>query len=170
MRNFFAPTVCFIALSLSACGGSEPAPAPDPTPAPAPEPEPEPEPEVDFASLSDEAKMAKLMELGENVYTTGGSGGVACSTCHQANGLGLPGSFPPLAGSLEVMGDCKTHAGFVINGQSGEITVQGVTYNGVMPAQGTLSDLEIAAVITYERNSWDNAGGMCSPDDVAGAR
>ncbi len=124
----------------------------------------------DFDAMSDEEKMKTLMELGEKVYLTGGSGGVACSTCHQANGEGLPPSFPPLKGQGDFMGDCKKHAGYVINGLQGEIDVGGVKYNGVMPAQANLSDLEIAAVITYERMSWGNDYGMCSPADVAAAR
>lgn len=126
--------------------------------------------DADFDAKSDEDKKKTLMELGEKVYLSGGSGGVACSTCHQANGEGLPPSFPPLKGQGEFMGDCKTHAGYVINGLQGEIEVGGVKYNGVMPAQANLSDLEIAAVITYERMSWGNDFGMCSPADVAAAR
>ena len=69
------------------------------------------------------------------------------------------------------MGDCQKHAGMVINGLNGEIVVDGVTYNGVMTPQGELlDDLKIAAVLTYERNSWGNDFGDCSPADVAKAR
>ena len=95
----------------------------------------------------------------------------ACSTCHQENGEGTKGAFPPLKGQKDHMGDCATHAGLVIKGMTGEIEVDGVKYNGVMTPQGELlSDIEIAAVITYERNSWGNDYGDCSPADVAGAR
>ena len=69
------------------------------------------------------------------------------------------------------MGDCAKHAGIVIHGLQGELVVDGTTYNGVMTAQGAmLNDLQIAAVITYERQSWGNDFGYCFPKDVAGAR
>lgn len=163
----------------AACGGSEPAPAPKAEAPKAEEPmkeEPkaeEPEAEEagpDFASMSDEDKVKYLMTEGEKVYTTGGSGGVACVTCHQANGEGLPPSFPPLKGAKDWMGTCEHHAGMVVHGLKGEIEVAGAKYNGVMPAQGNLSDLEIAAVITYERMSWGNDFGPCMPEAVAAAR
>jgi mono/diheme cytochrome c family protein len=166
-------------LTLAACGGETPAPPPEPTPEPAPAPEPTPEPTPapatatpapDLAAMSEADRLAWLMTEGEKVYTTGGSGGVACVTCHQANGEGLPGAFPPLKGSGDFMGDCAKHAGIVINGLQGEIVVQGATYNGVMPPQGNLQDSEIAAVVTYERQSWGNTFGPCLPADVAAAR
>lgn len=169
---------------LFACGGSDPAPE-KPAEAPKAEEKAEEKPAMaekkeepkaeeaagpDLAAMSDEERHAFLMKEGENVYKTGGSGGLACVTCHQENGEGLPPSFPPLKGQEEWMGDCAKHAGYVLNGMQGEIEVAGVKYNGVMPAQANLSDLEIAAVITYERNSWGNAYGDCLPEQVAAAR
>ena len=167
-----------ILIVLAACGGSEPAAAPEPTPAPevAPAPAPEPEPEKvdpmeEFTALADdEARHAYLMDLGKRVYEKG-EGGIACQTCHQADGKGTPGAFPPLVGQKDHMGDCQKHAGMVINGLNGELVVDGVTYNGVMTPQGELlDDLKIAAVLTYERNSWGNDFGGCSPEEVAKAR
>ncbi len=162
---------------LAACGGGETPPpkTEEPKEAKAEEPKEEPKKEEapaepDLSTMDDDAKKAALMEWGEKVYKTGGSAGVACSTCHQEDGKGQEGIFPPLAGSKEEMGDCKTHAGQVINGQTGEIVVQGVTYNGAMPPIPSLSDFEIAAVITYERNSWGNDYGICLPEDVKAAR
>ena len=111
------------------------------------------------------------MKLGKEVYTSGGNGGIACTTCHQENGEGTKGAFPPLKGQKDHMGDCAKHAGIVIDGMTGEIEVDGVKYNGVMTPQGDLlSDIEIAAVLTYERNSWGNEFGDCKPEDVAAAR
>ena len=110
------------------------------------------------------------MELGEAVYKTGGSGGIPCNTCHMDNGKGTPGVFPPLVGQKDHMGDCGQHAGYVLRGLTGKITVDGVDYNGAMPAQSNLSDLEIAAVITYERSSWGNDYGLCLPEAVAAVR
>ncbi len=166
-----------VVLSLTmACGGSEPAPKADAPAKPAIEEAPakeEPkaeEPKPDLAAMSPEEQLAHLMALGETVYKTGGTGGVACITCHQANGQGLPPSFPPLAGQKEWMGSCEQHAGYVVHGLKGEIEVGGTKYNGVMPAQGNLSDEEIAAVITYERQSWGNDYGLCLPEAVAAAR
>lgn len=171
--------------ALFACGGADPAPTAEPemaakeAPAPAEEApaaaeeapaEEAPAGDDAFASLDEAGKVAALMELGKTVYETGGSGGVACQTCHQANGEGLPGAFPPLKGAKDWMKDCGTHAGYVINGLKGEIEVAGAKYNGVMPAQANLSDLEIAAAITYERMSWGNDYGPCMPEAVAAAR
>lgn len=163
---------------MVACGGeaeapkheAPAAPAPAPAPPPPPAPEPEPAPAVDLASLSPEEQKAHLMKLGEEVYKTGG-GGIACMTCHQENGEGVAGAFPPLVGQKDHMGDCVKHAGIVIRGLNGEIVVNGVTYNGVMTPQGDLlNDEKIAAVITYERLSWGNDFGLCMPADVAQAR
>ncbi len=139
----------------------------------APEGEPEGADEasaVDFGAMSEDDQHAYLMELGEKVYLTG-DGGLACTTCHQANGQGIANAFPPLVGQRDHMGDCETHAGIVLNGMSGELVVDGITYNGVMtPQKDMLSDLQIAAVVTYERNSWGNDYGDCSPSDVSAAR
>ncbi len=110
------------------------------------------------------------MKLGEKVYTSG-DGGIACTTCHGAEGKGTPGAFPPLVGQKDLMGDCKTHAGYVVHGLTGPMTVDGQKYDSVMTAQGAmLNDLQIAAVITFERNSWGNNFGDCTVEDAAAAR
>ena len=161
----------FASLFLVACGGGETAPDPAPKAAPAPKPEPKPEPEVDFGSLDDAGKKAHLLKVGKDVYETGGKGGVACMTCHMIDGKGVPGAFPPLIGQKEHMGDCAKHASIVLDGLTGEITVNDMKYNGVMvPQKALLDDMAIAAVITYERNSWGNDYGDCTPADVAAAR
>lgn len=168
---------------VSACGGEQPAPEPE-TKAETKAEEPakakakakakaQPtaeEPEVDLKAMSKEEREAYLMKLGEEVYTTGGSGGVACVTCHQANGEGLAPSFPPLKGAGEFYGDCVQHAGYVVNGLQGEVEILGKKYNSAMPAQAKLSDLEIAAVISYERQSWGNEDGFCLPKHAKEAR
>ncbi|MCA9490382.1 MAG: hypothetical protein KC621_10670, partial [Myxococcales bacterium] len=69
------------------------------------------------------------------------------------------------------MGDCAKHATYVIKGLTGPIEVDGVKYDSVMTAQGEmLNDLQIAAVLTFERHSWGNDYGDCAPEDVKGAR
>lgn len=168
---------------IAACGGSEPEPAHAPEPAKEEVKKEEPkaktkgkakakvDPAEAYNALADdEAKHAYLMELGEKVYKTG-EGGIACMTCHGAEGKGTPGAFPPLVAQKDHMGDCAKHAGIVINGLQGELVVDGVTYNGVMTPQGAmLDDVKIAAVISYERQSWGNDYGFCTPDDVKAAR
>lgn len=169
-------------LLLAACSGGE-APKPEPKPEPAPAPAPPPPPpapapapadtvskDTDISAMSPEDKHAFLMKLGEKVYTTG-DGGIACSTCHGPEGKGTPGAFPPLVGQKDFMGDCKKHATFVIKGLTGPIEIDGQKYDSVMTPQGDLlNDLQIAAAITFERNSWGNAYGDCSPEDVKSAR
>jgi len=106
-----------------------------------------------------------LAAHGKEVYTA------VCQTCHQAQGTGVPGSFPPLAGSGEFYGAPENHAKIIVHGLSGAITVQGTAFNGTMPPQGgALSDYDIAAVATYERSSWGNADGPVLPEQVAAVR
>lgn len=166
-----------VLLLVAACGGEAPKPAPAPAPAPAPPPPAPPPPPADDASkdkditgLSDADRQAFLMKLGKKVYDTG-DGGLACVTCHGPEGKGTPGAFPPLVGQKDLMGDCVKHAGYIVHGLVGEITVDGQKYNSVMTPQGAaLNDLQIAAVTSFERNSWGNAFGLCSPEDVKKAR
>lgn len=101
---------------------------------------------------------------GAKVYTTN------CSSCHQANGKGQPGVFPPLAGNAVVTGPASKVIHIVKNGLSGKITVNGATYNGQMPAwKGTLSDSDIAAVVTYIRSSWGNKASAVTASEVTSA-
>jgi mono/diheme cytochrome c family protein len=168
----------FLLLALAACSGGEaekpkpaPAPAPPPAaPAPAPAPADGVSKDTDISAMADADKQAFMMKLGKKVYDTG-DGGIACTTCHGPEGKGTPGAFPPLVGQKDLMGDCKKHAGYVVHGLTGEMTVDGTKYNGVMTPQGALlNDLQIASVISYERHSWGNDFGWCSPDDVKAAR
>jgi mono/diheme cytochrome c family protein len=102
---------------------------------------------------------------GMKVFTTN------CSSCHQANGKGQPGVFPPLAGNAVVTGPADKVIAIVKNGLSGKITVNGATYNGQMPAwKGTLSDGDIASVITYIRSSWGNKASAVTPAQVTAAK
>ena len=81
-----------------------------------------------------------------------------CVACHQSNGEGLSGAFPPLALSEWVTGDPRVVAKVILGGLRGEIVVRGNRYNGVMPAFNQLSNQEIAAVVNHVRNSWGNEG------------
>ncbi len=93
-----------------------------------------------------------------------------CSVCHQANGQGLPGVFPPLAKSDYIAADPKRVVDIVLHGLTGKVTVNGTEYNSVMPPMNQLTDDEIANIGTYVLNSWDNPGGQISKDEVAAAR
>ena len=94
-----------------------------------------------------------------------------CAACHQATGSGLPGVFPPLAGSEWVNGRETTVAAIVLNGITGSLTVKGSTYDGTMPTfKAQLSDDQIAAVLTYVRGQWGNSSAAIRPDVVAKVR
>ncbi len=110
-----------------------------------------------------EAPAAKTkeerMERGQNVYKS------ICIACHQAEGQGMPGAFPPLAGSDFLNADKNRAIKTVMNGLEGKVTVNGADYNGIMPKLN-LTDEDIANVVTYVLNSWGNSGGEITRDDV----
>jgi nitrite reductase (NO-forming) len=93
-----------------------------------------------------------------------------CSTCHQSNGQGLAGVFPPLAKSDYIAQDPMRIADAVLRGLSGPVKVNGQAFNSVMPPFGQLTDDEIANIGTYLLNSWDNPGGRITKDQVAQRR
>ena len=88
-----------------------------------------------------------------------------CFACHQANGQGIPGAFPPLASSDFLNADVVRAIGIVKHGLNGEVTVNGTPFNSVMPAQN-LSDEEIADVLTYVYNNFDNNKTVVTPEMV----
>jgi len=93
-----------------------------------------------------------------------------CSVCHQANGAGMPGVFPPLAKSDFLAADPKRAIGIALHGLNGKVTVNGQEYKSVMPPMNQLNDDEIANILTYVLNSWGNPGGSVSKDDVKKVR
>ena len=93
-----------------------------------------------------------------------------CSACHQADGTGLGGAFPPLAMSDYFANDTGLLIDAIINGLTGPITVDGVEYNAVMPSLSYLSDSEVADVATFVLNSWGNPGGDVQAAEIAAAR
>jgi len=120
-----------------------------------------------FAGPSDDALIA-----GAEVYNE------SCAACHQAGGAGVPGQFPPLAGNPSV-DDTEYMETVIKNGLSGEIEVNGQTYNGVMPASSAMSDDDVASVIAYVQSGFatpqaevpevvlDSSGGSRSPLTIA---
>lgn len=126
-------------------------------------------------ALGDGRTLAELQGVGTSESTASVDGAAVyaarCAACHQANGAGLPGAFPPLAGSEWVTGKGSTLAAIVLHGIGGPLTVKGQHYDGAMPAfQQQLQDSEIAAVLTYIRGQWGNAGAALSPELVATVR
>jgi mono/diheme cytochrome c family protein len=106
------------------------------------------------------------LDVGKRIYST------SCAPCHQPNGMGTPGMFPPLAGSEWVAPENPENMiRIVLNGLAGPITVSGQQFNNVMvPWRDTLKDEEIAAVISYVRNDWGNKGSFATPDQVKKVR
>jgi cytochrome c oxidase subunit 2 len=97
-----------------------------------------------------------LMAKGESVYKS------TCAACHQANGAGLPPVFPALAGSPIATGDVNGHIDIVMNGKVG---------TAMQAFKLQLSDADLAAVITYERNSFGNSvGDMVQPSTIKSLR
>ncbi|MEX2494529.1 MAG: copper-containing nitrite reductase [Woeseia sp.] len=93
-----------------------------------------------------------------------------CSVCHQNNGQGLPGVFPPLANSDYLMADKRRTIEIVLNGMMGPVTVNGEEYNSVMPPMSQLTDDEVANILTYVLNSWGNDDGVVTSPEVAEVR
>jgi nitrite reductase (NO-forming)/hydroxylamine reductase len=104
------------------------------------------------------------MRAGEKTFQA------ACQACHQADGKGLPGAFPPLAGSDYLKADKHRAVKNVLQGLTGPVVVNGATFNSVMPPMSQLSDAEIADALTYAMNSWGNAFGVVSAAEVAAVR
>jgi cytochrome c oxidase subunit 2 len=99
--------------------------------------------------------LDELLHKGKALYET------KCAACHQISGMGLAPAFPPLNGSKIATGPIAGHLNIVLNGKQGT----------AMQPWNSLNDLEIAAIVTYERNAWDNkTGDVVQPADVKQAR
>jgi cytochrome c oxidase subunit 2 len=111
------------------------------------------------AAMADNAKsfeIADLVARGEKVYQA------HCAACHQADGMGLPGVFPAISGSKVATGPIAEHINVVLNGRPG---------TAMAAFAGQLSDADIAAAVTYQRNAWGNKmGDLAQPAEIAAAR
>lgn len=115
-----------------------------------------------FTTVQD-AALKKSMADGKSVYEG------LCMACHMNEGQGIASVFPPLAKSDYLMKDLDRSIKVLIDGQQGEITVNGKKYKGAMPATG-LDDKDIADVLNYVRNSWGNKGDKVTAEHVAKVR
>ncbi|MEY3449580.1 MAG: hypothetical protein RL749_1201 [Verrucomicrobiota bacterium] len=112
-----------------------------------------------FVKASDEQ-----MKRGAAVYAR------TCIACHQPTGLGLPPVFPPLANAPIVVGNPELPVKFILQGLMGPITVNGMTYNSMMPPVAGVSDADIADVLTYVRQSFGNQANAVTADQVKAIR
>lgn len=114
-----------------------------------------------IAGLTKEVQIEK----GKQVYMG------LCFACHQADGKGLPGAFPPLAASDFMLADRERAIRVVLKGLTGPVTVNGKTINSVMPPQeAVFTDRQIADVLTFVFNTWGNQGDAFTPDQVKAVR
>lgn len=93
-----------------------------------------------------------------------------CASCHQSDGNGVPGMYPPITETKMVNGDKSELIDIILNGMSGEIEVKGEIYNNVMPAHHHLSDKQIADLLTYIRSNFGNDAEKITPEEVASVR
>jgi mono/diheme cytochrome c family protein len=105
-------------------------------------------------------------DRGKKVFTAN------CQTCHQATGLGVPGQYPPLAGSEFTTGGSRRMAMIVLKGLQGPVEVKGQQFGTAVmqPWDKTLTDKQIGDVMTYERSEWGNNASPVTPEQIAAMR
>jgi mono/diheme cytochrome c family protein len=113
---------------------------------------------------ADASPEQRTAALGARVYAQ------QCQTCHQADGQGVEGVYPPLTETDWTTGDPGRLIRLLLNGMRGPIEVKGVTYNNIMTPHGHLNDDQIAAVLTHVRSSFGNDASAVTPDQVARVR
>lgn len=117
------------------------------------------------AEARPDADAPAAQEDGKKLY------GSTCGACHQTDGSGVMGVFPPLAGSEWVTADEERLVKIILHGLTGDIEVDGEMYSGSMPPFGSaLKDAQIAAVATYVRTSWGNKASAVDAATVARIR
>ena len=109
--------------------------------------------------------LSESIKRGKEVYT------LYCQSCHIEDGKGTPDINPPVAKADYVKKPAKTLIGVVLDGQSGEVVINGKKYNAIMAPQPYLTDEQIADVLNYIRNSWGNKiSGTITPAAVKALR
>lgn len=153
-RFLFSFSLSIILTLLIACGGGESSQKSSASNKKTPEKKQE----------APKAVSGEELLAGEKVYNT------YCFACHMADGNGVPNMNPPLGETKWVNGDKTELIKIVLNGLTGPIEVKGETYNNVMAPHNFLSDEDIAAVLTFVRNSFGNTSGPITEDEVADVR
>ena len=105
-------------------------------------------------------KLEQYLVEGQQLYMQ------YCSACHQREGQGLAQLYPPLSNADYLDDNIEEVVCIVKNGLQGPIVVNGVEYNQMMPANPTLTPLEIAEIVTYVYNSWGREEGLIPVTDV----
>ncbi len=103
-----------------------------------------------FSFSTPNQNITASIKRGKEVYA------LYCQSCHMENGKGIPGVNPPVAKADYLKKSSKTLINVILKGQSGEVVVNGKKYNVPMPAQQYLTDIQIADVLNYIKNSWGN--------------
>ncbi len=116
-----------------------------------------------WLAIAQEGTLSQSMKRGEDVYAAN------CASCHMPAGEGVEGAFPPLANTAYLKNQ-KRAIGIIINGQEGEITVNGKQYSVPMAALPQLTDREIADVLNFVSNSWKNKNPMIKVAQVKALR
>ena len=122
-----------------------------------------------------EANVRQPHEVNDNLEKEELAGGakvysIYCGTCHQRNGQGASGRFPPLANTKYVTGDKNLLISIVLKGMEGPLEVNGEQFNGTMPQHSFLGDEEVANVLTYIRQNFGNKASAVTKDEVASVR
>jgi nitrite reductase (NO-forming) len=118
-----------------------------------------------LSSFIPDRELKESIKRGKEVYA------LNCQNCHMEDGKGTPDINPPLAKADYIKKPTKTLIGVILYGQSGEVVVNGKKYNVDMPAQEYLTDIQIADVLNYTRNSWGNKiPGKITPPMVKAMR
>jgi mono/diheme cytochrome c family protein len=117
-----------------------------------------------MSALAQKFDLKASISRGKDVYTA------QCMSCHLEQGEGIESVYPPLAKSDYLMADKKRSIDEVLHGLTGQIKVNGATYDGVMTGFEALSDQDISDVLNYIRNSFGNKGGAVTPEEVKASR
>jgi len=117
-----------------------------------------------MSAIAQKFDLKASITRGKEVYTA------QCMSCHLEQGEGIESVYPPLAKSDYLMADKKRSIDQVLHGMTGQITVKGANYDGVMTGFEALSDEEVSDVLNYIRNSFGNKGGAVTPEEVKASR
>lgn len=153
--------ITLLGLSLFACGGGEQT-AQDET---SQEETSTTETEATEAEATEETTSEEEAVVGDEDSFV-----ATCGACHQADGSGVPGLYPPLNETEWVTGEKERLIKIVLQGLEGEIEVNGEKYNQVMAALGYLEDDKIAGILTYVRHKFGNGADAVTTEEVAAVR